>query len=86
MTCRNMVRKGLCACVKTWITCRSESVLLATDSNSTVLHFDSLNKLDACMNRSFTMSSINMDVLSIFCWVDNNVPANVTIATHVRQM
>ena len=42
----NMVSKGLCACVKTWITCWSWSVLLATDSNSTVLHFDSLNKPD----------------------------------------
>ena len=40
------MRKGLCACVKTWITCWSWSVLLATDSNSTVLHFDSLNKPD----------------------------------------
>ena len=42
----NMVSKGLCACVKKWITCWSWSVLLATDSNSTVLHFDSLNKPD----------------------------------------
>ena len=36
----------VCACVKTWITYWSWSVLLATDSNSTVLHFDSLNKPD----------------------------------------
>ena len=42
----NMVSKGLCAFVKTWITRWSWSVLLATDSNSTVLHFDSLNKPD----------------------------------------
>ena len=38
----NAVGKG--TCVKAWITCWSWSVLLATDSNSTVLHFDSLNK------------------------------------------
>ena len=41
-----MVSKGLRACVKIWITCWSWSVLLATDSYSTVLHFDSLNKPD----------------------------------------
>ena len=36
----------VCACVKTWTTCWSWSVLLATHSNSTVLHFDSLSKPD----------------------------------------
>ena len=40
----NTVSKGLCACAKTWITCWSWSVLLATDTNSTILHFDSINK------------------------------------------
>ena len=48
---RNIVRKNLFADVKTWITCLSWSFLLATDSNSTVLHFDSLNKLDVCINK-----------------------------------
>ena len=51
------------ACVKTWITCWSWSVLLATDSNSTVLHFDSLNNLmheQKC--HSVNLSSINMEV------------------------
>ena len=41
-----MMRKGLCARVKTWITCWSWSVWLTTDLNSTVLHFDSRNKPD----------------------------------------
>ena len=52
----NMVRCVMCMC-KGWITCYSWSVLLATDSNSTVLHFDSLKKLDACMNRNVTIST-----------------------------
>ena len=42
----NLARKVLCTCVKTWITCWSWSVLLATDYNNTILHFDSLNKPD----------------------------------------
>ena len=29
-----------------------------------VLHFDLLKKLDACMNRSVTMSSINTEVIA----------------------
>ena len=34
--------RPICACVKTWH--GSRTVLLATDSNSTVLHFDSLRQ------------------------------------------
>ena len=65
VTCiRHMVRKGICADVKTWITSRSWSFLFAIDSNSTVLHFVSLNKLKTCLNRSVTMSSINMEVIA----------------------
>ena len=37
--------RHMCMC-KDMITCCSWSVSLATDSNSAVLHFDSLNKLD----------------------------------------
>ena len=44
----------VCACVKTWITCWSWSVLLATDSNCTVLHipyFLILHKKESCTKR-----------------------------------